>query len=708
MNTHLTLVAFCLTTLVACGGGSSESSPTTNNTSSNTTTDTQTSSQSGGNATDPSSEQGDNTDPQVGGDGGDDTDSQAGGESEDGTDPGGEGDQGEGDGEAPEPENTPPEVVVDITQPEVVKGAPLTLSANVEDPEDTAFSYLWRQLSGPEVELGDVTGPTLTVTLPDTYQAAADSYQFSVTVTDPQGAETTTMIDVEASNAMSPTQAAMLLHQGTMGPTLEEVNAATGISETQWLDAQMALPATYHSPLLENYPGRDTPHQINRIDAWWKATLNANDQLRQRVAFALSEILVVSDANNALRGEPEGMLAYYDLLLEHAFGNYRALLEAVTLSPVMGTYLSHLGNEKADPERNIRPDENYAREVMQLFTIGLDMLNQDGSIMQDDSGQPIATYSQQEITGFARVFTGWTFAYSARWDRPSRNYSLPMHAFPEYHSELEKTLLNGAVIPAGMGPEDSMQLALDNLFNHTNVGPFISKQLIQRLITSNPTPQYVERVATVFNDNGSGVRGDLSAVIRAIYLDDEARRYGSVLAYQGKIKEPLLKGVQLWRTLNAHSEEGNYFTWNLDDRYGQGPMLSPSVFNFFRPDHQPAELSEQGLFAPELQIANDAAMIGTLNQQYGDLIWRMAERHDTLNPSAIYLYGQSDISLLETSGLSALLDRYNLLYFAGNMSQASRDAFIELDEYFANRSAADRVGQLLFMVSLSPEFNVQY
>ncbi|TMP25809.1 DUF1800 domain-containing protein [Pseudoalteromonas rubra] len=682
MNAHLGLVALCLTTLVACGGGSSDSGGATDNNSSNTKTNANNGQQPSGGTDSPS-------------------DDNSGGA----VDP--SGDQGEGGGDS-EPQNAPPEVEVSIVQPEIVKGAPLTLSANVADPQDTSFSYLWKQLTGPTVELGDVTGPILTVTLPETYQAQGDNYQFSVTVTDAQGAETTTEIEVYASNAMSDIQAAMLLHQGTMGPTLEEVNAATGMSEEQWLADQMALPATYHSPLLENYPDRDTPYQINRIDAWWKASLHADDQLRQRVAFALSEIFVVSDANNALKGEPEGMLAYYDLLLEHAFGNYRSLLEAVTLSPVMGTYLSHLGNEKADPERNIRPDENYAREVMQLFTIGLEMLNQDGTVKLDEGNQPIATYSQQEITGFARVFTGWTFAFSARWNRPSRNFSLPMQAFPEYHSALEKTLLNGVVIPAGVGPEESMQMALDNLFNHPNVGPFISKQLIQRLITSNPSAQYVERVAEVFNDNGNGVRGDLSAVVRAIYLDDEARRYGSVLTYQGKIKEPLLKGVQMWRTLNAHSEEGNYFTWNLDDRYGQGPMLSPSVFNFFRPDHQPAELSAQGLFAPELQIANDAAMIGTLNQQYSDLIWRMAERHTTLNPSAIYLYGHSDITLLELNGLSALLNRYNVLYFAGNMSESTRNALIELDEYFSNKSAADRVGQLLFMVSLSPEFNVQY
>jgi uncharacterized protein (DUF1800 family) len=262
---------------------------------------------------------------------------------------------------------------------------------------------------------------------------------------------------------------------------------------------------------------------ISRIDAWWKAVMQSDDQLRQRVAFALSEILVVSDLNNDLRSQPEGMVTYYDLLLTHAFGNFRDLLEAVTLSPIMGTYLSHLGNEKADDALNIRPDENYAREVMQLFTIGLDELNQDGTAKLDANGNTIATYGQAEIEGFARVFTGWTFAGSETFKRKSRDYVAPMQAFEEYHSQRQKTLLNGDIIPQGYSAQESLQLALDNLFNHQNVAPFISKQLIQRLITSNPTPQYVERIASVFNDNGEGVRGDLAAVVKAIYLDDEAR-----------------------------------------------------------------------------------------------------------------------------------------------------------------------------------------
>jgi Uncharacterized protein conserved in bacteria len=194
---------------------------------------------------------------------------------------------------------------------------------------------------------------------------------------------------------------------------------------------------------------------ISRIDAWWKAVMQSDDQLRQRVAFALSEILVVSDLNNDLRSQPEGMVTYYDLLLTHAFGNFRDLLEAVTLSPIMGTYLSHLGNEKADDALNIRPDENYAREVMQLFTIGLDELNQDGTAKLDANANTIATYGQAEIEGFARVFTGWTFAGSETFKRKSRDYVAPMQAFEEYHSQKQKTLLNGDIIPQGYGAQES-------------------------------------------------------------------------------------------------------------------------------------------------------------------------------------------------------------------------------------------------------------
>lgn len=591
---------------------------------------------------------------------------------------------------------------------DIIKSQTIELKATASDADGSIASVIWQQTSGPTVLSEPVNASSVSVKLADALTYTPSEYAFNVTATDNEGATTVKTVNFFARNSMDAFSAARLLHQGSMGPTLVEIQNAQGQSELQWLDAQLALPIKYHRDYMVFTNDDEDFRYISRIDAWWKAVMQSDDQLRQRVAFALSEILVVSDLNNDLRSQPEGMVTYYDLLLTHAFGNFRDLLEAVTLSPIMGTYLSHLGNEKADDALNIRPDENYAREVMQLFTIGLDELNQDGTAKLDANGNTIATYGQAEIEGFARVFTGWTFAGSETFKRKSRDYVAPMQAFEEYHSQKQKTLLNGDIIPQGYGAQESLQLALDNLFNHQNVAPFISKQLIQRLITSNPTPQYVERIASVFNDNGEGVRGDLAAVVKAIYLDNEARHYGSVLSYQGKIKEPLLKTVQFWRNLNARSPEGYYKTWNLVDRYGQGPMQSSSVFNFFRPDYQPAQLRTNSLVAPELQIAGDATLIGTMNEHFADLVWSTAEAHTDLNPSGIYVYIINDMNTLQSNGVNYLLDQYNVLYFAGSMSSDTRQALLDLDAYFDDDQYRERVSYLLYMIAISPEFNLQY
>ena len=591
---------------------------------------------------------------------------------------------------------------------DITKSQTIELKATASDADGSIASVIWQQTSGPTVLNEPVNASSVSVKLADALTYTPSEYAFNVTATDNEGATTVKTVNFFARNSMDAFSAARLLHQGSMGPTLVEIQNAQGQSELQWLDAQLALPINYHRDYMVFTNDDEDFRYISRIDAWWKAVMQSDDQLRQRVAFALSEILVVSDLNNDLRSQPEGMVTYYDLLLTHAFGNFRDLLEAVTLSPIMGTYLSHLGNEKADDALNIRPDENYAREVMQLFTIGLDELNQDGTAKLDANGNTIATYGQAEIEGFARVFTGWTFAGSETFKRKSRDYVAPMQAFEEYHSQKQKTLLNGDIIPQGYGAQESLQLALDNLFNHQNVAPFISKQLIQRLITSNPTSQYVERIANVFNDNGEGVRGDLAAVVKAIYLDDEARHYGSVLSYQGKIKEPLLKTVQFWRNLNARSPEGFYKTWNLVDRYGQGPMQSSSVFNFFRPDYQPAQLRTNSLVAPELQIAGDATLIGTMNEHFADLVWSTAEAHTDLNPNGIYVYIINDMNTLQNNGINYLLDQYNVLYFAGSMSSDTRQALLDLDAYFYDDQYRERVSYLLYMIAISPEFNLQY
>lgn len=327
--------------------------------------------------------------------------------------------------------------------------------------------------------------------------------------------------------------------------------------------------------------------QANRIDAWFRYAVQGDDQLRQRVTFALSELMVVSDSS-MLFNTPAGLADYYDTLSAHAFGDFRTLMEAVTLHPAMGVYLSMLGNEKPDASRNIRPDENYAREHMQLFTLGLVELNMDGSVKNDALGEPIPTYNQQIIEGFAHVYTGWTFGGSANFNRPSFNFTTPMEAFQD------------------------LTQALDNIFKHPNVAPFVSRHLIQKLVTANPSPAYINRVALAFSDDGNGQRGNLEAVVRAVLLDTEAR--APMGDAGGKLVEPLLCLVQLWRAYNVSAASGRFFFPAPEQSFAQGPLRSPSVFNFFSPFYAPpGEISDQGLVSPEMQITNETTIASTHN-----------------------------------------------------------------------------------------------
>jgi len=410
---------------------------------------------------------------------------------------------------------------------------------------------------------------------------------------------------------ISPDEAALFLIRATFGPTEEDILAVMDSGYEAWIDGQMSLPISRQLPLLESRLAADglnplelaspVPHLQNaRMDTWWELAIRAPDQLRQRVAFALSEILVISDLGQLAR-PVHAIASYHDMLVENAFGNYRELLEDVTLHPAMGSYLSMRRNEKADEGNNIRPDENFARECMQLFSIGLVMLNLDGTV-QMDGGQPIPTYGQQQITEFSRVYTGWNFFNAPRFvtNLPisTAAYTTPMRAFEEFHDDGSKTLLGGEVISAGLSAAEDLDAALDNIFNHQNVAPFVSKQLIQRLVTSNPTPAYVERVASVFNDNGQGVRGDLAAVIRSILLDDEALTAADRLG-GAKLKEPLLRLTQLWRAFDAVGVNGLFRYSHPEWDFGQRPYGSPSVFNFFSPAYaQPGPIAAMGLVSP--------------------------------------------------------------------------------------------------------------
>ncbi len=601
--------------------------------------------------------------------------------------------------------NQAPTVVINPVS-DAKKGQPLTLSADATDSDGTIASYQWRQVSGPSLSLSNLNESELTLTPVLTGHFNQDQYTLSVDVVDNDGASASHSISFSARNAMTQAQASHLLRQSTMGVTGEDINNAVGLAETQWLEAQFNAPMTLHEPLLMDFLDADEPYQISRIDAWWKATLHGEDQLRQRVAFALSEIFVVSDKNNGLREYPQAMLHYYDILVKHAFGNYRDLLEEVTLSPVMGVYLSHLGNEKPDAERNIRPDENYAREVMQLFSIGLEELNLDGTPKRDGNNQTIATYGQDEIEGFAHIFTGWTYADSERWYRPSRNFLKPMEAWPAFHADGTKQLLRGEVVNAGQTPEQDLNQALDNLFNHPNVGPFMAFRLIQRLTTSNPTPGYVARVASVFNDNGEGVRGDLKATVAAILLDPEARQVAP-FTYFGRIKEPLLITAQLWRELNAASSEDVYYTWSLSENHGQAPLNSPSVFNFFSPTHIPQSLVSEGLFAPELQILDDATLVNQFNHLFSALAWSIDELKDRPHRWHVMVKLAPHVTKLEQQGVDALLDYYDTVFFAGNMSIEMRQELLSLQQALNGADAHYQVAYMLFLITTSAQYRLE-
>jgi uncharacterized protein (DUF1800 family) len=346
--------------------------------------------------------------------------------------------------------------------------------------------------------------------------------------------------------------------------------------------------------------------------------------------FALSEIFVVSLA--APQVVVTGMAAYYDLLGAHAFGNFRTLMEAVTFNPMMGRFLTYLGNAKEDPATDASPDQNYARELMQLMTIGLVMLNQDGTPKLDSRGKTIPTYGSEDVAGLAKVFTGLSWYDPKPTDKSFRELSrredsrwLPMIAYPKFHSTSEKRFL-GVTIPASTVPDvaGDLKIALDTIFNHPNVGPFIGEQLIKRLVTSNPSPAYVARVAAVFNSNDNGVRGDLGSVVRAILLDPEARDMSAMTNPQfGKLREPILRFSHLLRGFNASTQSGRWDVGYTASSLmlAQGPLIAPSVFNFFTPDFAPANsrISKAGLTAPEFQIVDEITVAGYANKVYSTI-----------------------------------------------------------------------------------------
>ncbi|WP_395789376.1 DUF1800 family protein [Aquimonas sp.] len=521
-------------------------------------------------------------------------------------------------------------------------------------------------------------------------------------------------------------EAARFLTQASFGPTVADIARLRQIGYQAWLDEQFSRTPSLQVPYLDFVAGIPEPlYQNARMEAWFGNAITAPDQLRQRVAYALSQILVVSDANGPLEIEPRAVSVYCDLLSAGAFGNYRTLLGHITRSPAMGSYLSMRGNRRPDVALNIRPDENFAREILQLFTIGLVQLNADGSPALV-SGQPVPSYNQRNIKTFAHVFTGWNFGNCNSFDFCSPGWpeavgwTLPMQPFASFHHTEpdadpdNNEFLSGVLRPAGGTPNSNLDAALDNIFNHPNVGPFLARRLIQQLVTSNPSPAYIGRMTAVFNNNGQGVRGDLQALIGAILMDPEARTGHLTQPTRfGKVREPILRQTQLWRAFGARAQNNRYADWNPESHFNQAPNRSPSVFNFYLPDYQrPGELASLGMYSPELQIVNEVFVTRTANWLYNQ-----AERHYlgsqfNPNPDARTVMMEFNNLWSLANSPAALIDHLNVLLMGGQMSAHMRGvvlAYIEGIPYtaFNDPGGRQRSWEAVHLIVTSPEYQVQ-
>jgi uncharacterized protein (DUF1800 family) len=544
----------------------------------------------------------------------------------------------------------------------------------------------------------------------------------------------------------TPQDASRFLDEATFGATDADIHTVTQIGFNAWLAQQFAAPQTLHEPVVEqsliinNPPCASGDVKCNAAlfvqnnsdegylqQTFWQQAMAAGDQLRQRVVYALTQQMVISSVNPAVGNMPRGMANYYDVLGADAFGNFRQLLQDVTLNPMMGQYLSVQGNEGGNP--NVDPDENYAREVMQLLTIGLYQLNPDGTQVLDSTGKPIPTYSNSDVIGLAAVFTGFSWnvpgnVSDTAWSNCCMYVGpgfgediLPMQSYPSHHSTLAKSFL-GVTIPASSNPDPNgdLKIALDTLFNHPNLPPFFSKQLIQHLVTSNPGPAYVQRVAAVFQNDGTGVRGNMQAVIQAILLDPEAR--GSAAAagnpQYGKVREALIRYTEWARAFSAQSRNGAYNLGSTEDPiYGLGEMSlrSPTVFNWFAPGYVPpgTSISAAGLVAPEMEMTDVTTVVGYLNYMQN------AIGSNAQGGPDVFSNYSAELALAATP--DQLLDRINLLLMAGEMNGTLQSQILAAvssipiptgNQNAINAALLARVETAIYLTMASPDYTAQF
>lgn len=530
--------------------------------------------------------------------------------------------------------------------------------------------------------------------------------------------------------------ASRFLGQASLGADYETIEDVAQKGFEAWIDEQTAIP---YNNTIEQHTFALTQRALDSVfanngdptevtiqrnywyGAWWNYAMTSPDILRAKVAYALSQIFVISENEGVIFENPMALADYYDMLCQHAFGNFRDLLGDVTFHPAMGAYLTSVNNPKADFSINRFPDENYAREVMQLFTIGLYQLNPDGTRQLDENGNFIPTYTNLDIVELAKVFTGLTYGDAFFFGQNAYSqysFAEPMQAFEQWHEPGPKTILGTHTIPQRSSPDTYADIneALDVLFNHSNVGPFISLRLIQRLVKSNPSPAYVGRVSAVFDDNGAGERGDLKAVVKAILLDPEARDCSLFDSdTEGMLREPMIIYTHLMRAFNAANESGDYRN-TMGEFYeatGQRPLSAPTVFNFFLPDYQPAgAIKNAGKVDPAFQILTSETAISYANQLH-NWLWEdeLIQWFNLFNGETYYseqydtkLNLEDEIPMAHDIRLEELLERLNLILVHGQMTERTKETIYTAVSQFPASNPERRVKMAIFLVMMSPDY----
>jgi uncharacterized protein (DUF1800 family) len=522
-----------------------------------------------------------------------------------------------------------------------------------------------------------------------------------------------------------------LMRQATLGVNFNDLKEFVKMTPEKWIDEQFKVPSpnmlekmleiskesrayaeSFGFVYLDTVMIRSDPFYM----AWWNHNLQNKDYLRQRMAYVMSQIFVISSQSDVIGEHAYGMSSFQDMLVRQVTGNFKNLLLEVTLHPSMGMYLSHFNNSKTIPERNIHPDENYAREIMQLFTIGIHQLNIDGTLKRDSLGNPIPTYTQKDIKELAKVFTGLSAGRAGQYSSPNvpakfgfdrfqTDFSVPMAMYEDWHEFGSKSFL-GLFIPSGQKGMKDVEMAVEHIFRHPNVGPFLGKQLIQKLVTSNPSPAYIKKVAETFNDNGNGVRGDMAAVFKAILLHPEARSCESLQApTQGKLQEPLVRFLERVRNYKVIPDannkmfiDGGSVRWNYDQNY----MAAPSVFNFYQPNYSPnGALRNNNLLGPEFQMHNSTSSLRWANSAMGTewllgYYWRIQRE-------GFYELDISDLDIYANDP-EALLNQLDKRLTRGQLTSRTR----RLIKYNIDRNlnTKNRINSAIGILLLSPEYNI--